>query len=162
MKKRMMSMLLALTMVLSLLPTAVWAEDTDAPEAPQCICTEACTADLWNADCPLCSAADATPEDCGCYATEDMELTEEEQQLLESDQSTLSLGQQGNFRPDVSVTQSLEHITTDFTGTTTPKGLVYLHPGAGRNLPIPVLPRITQLPAAPVITFHRSRILSFS
>lgn len=59
MKKRMMSMLLALAMVLSLLPTAVWAEDTDAPEAPQCICTEACTADLWNADCPC--AAPLTP-----------------------------------------------------------------------------------------------------
>ena len=67
MKKRILSMLLALAMVLSLLPTAVWADDTAAQAVPECICTEACTADSWNPDCPVCSAETAVPEDCGCY-----------------------------------------------------------------------------------------------
>ena len=68
MKKRILSMLLALAMVLSLLPTAVWANDANTEAVPECICTEACTADSWNPECPVCSASGATPEDCGCYA----------------------------------------------------------------------------------------------
>ena len=82
MKKRLFAILLALTLALSLLPVAVFAEGEDAAtsdtqqeqqQQPVCVCEAACTAEGMNADCPICGAEGAAAERCGKYAapTED-------------------------------------------------------------------------------------------
>ena len=63
MKKRIFSTLLALCMLLCLMPTAAFAEEsTETP--PECSCETACTAESMNKDCPVCGAEDALPENC--------------------------------------------------------------------------------------------------
>ena len=67
MKKQIASTLLALCMLLCLMPTAAFAEDsTETP--PVCSCETACTAESMNADCPVCGAEGALPENCARYA----------------------------------------------------------------------------------------------
>ena len=70
MKKRLFSILLALCMVLCLVPTTVFAE-SETEEPPVCSCETACTAEVMNADCPICGVEGALPENCECR-----ELTE--------------------------------------------------------------------------------------
>ena len=67
MKKRLLSILLALIMALSVLPTAAFAED-GGENLPACICETACTAEEMNIDCPVCGAEGAQPENCALYA----------------------------------------------------------------------------------------------
>ena len=63
MKKRIFSTLLALCMLLCLVPTAAFAEEsTETP--PACSCETACTAESMNTDCPVCGAEDALPKNC--------------------------------------------------------------------------------------------------
>ena len=66
MKKRIFSTLLALCMLLCLMPTAAFAEDS-AEEPPVCSCETACTADNMNKECPVCGAENAIPQNCGQY-----------------------------------------------------------------------------------------------
>ena len=67
MKKRIFSTLLALCMLLCLMPTAAFAEDsTETP--PVCSCETACTADNMNKECPVCGAENAIPQNCGQYS----------------------------------------------------------------------------------------------
>ena len=65
MKKRLFSILLALCMVLCLVPTTAFAE-SETEEPPVCTCKTACTAEAMNADCPICGAEGALPENCEC------------------------------------------------------------------------------------------------
>lgn len=66
MKKQIVSTLLALCMLLCLIPTAAFAEDsTETP--PVCSCETACTTESMNTDCPVCSAENAIPQNCGQY-----------------------------------------------------------------------------------------------
>ena len=66
MKKRILSILLLCCMVLTLLPTAAFAEDsTETP--PVCSCETACTVDNMNKECPVCGAENAIPQNCGQY-----------------------------------------------------------------------------------------------
>ena len=82
MKKRLFAILLALTLALSLLPTAVFATGEDGAAEPQeqqeqqqevkqeqpvCVCEAACTTETMNADCPVCGAEGAAAESCGKY-----------------------------------------------------------------------------------------------
>lgn len=63
MKKQLVSTLLALCMLLCLMPTAAFAEgSTETP--PECSCETACTAESMNAECPVCGAEGALPENC--------------------------------------------------------------------------------------------------
>ena len=63
MKKRIVSTLLALCMLLCLVPTAAFAgNNTENP--PVCSCETACTADNMNKECPVCGAEGALPESC--------------------------------------------------------------------------------------------------
>lgn len=67
MKKRIFSTLLALCMLLCLMPTAAFAEDsTETP--PVCSCETACTAESMNTDCPVCGVEGALPENCAMCA----------------------------------------------------------------------------------------------
>ena len=66
MKKRIFSPLLALCMLLCLMPTAAFAEDS-AEEPPVCSCETACTAESMNKECPVCGAENAIPQNCGQY-----------------------------------------------------------------------------------------------
>ena len=67
MKKRLLSILLMCCMVLTLLPTAAFAEDsTETP--PVCSCETACTVDNMNKECPVCGAKNAIPQNCGKYS----------------------------------------------------------------------------------------------
>lgn len=63
MKKQLVSILFALCMVLCLVPTAAFAEEsTETP--PECSCETACTAESMNAECPVCGTEGALPENC--------------------------------------------------------------------------------------------------
>ena len=65
MKKRIFSTLLALCMLLCLMPTAAFAEEsTETP--PACSCETACTAESMNTECPVCGAEGADPKNCKC------------------------------------------------------------------------------------------------
>ena len=66
MKRRIVSVLMALVMVLTLLPTTVFAEDS-AEEPPVCTCETACTVDNMNKECPVCGAENTIPQNCGQY-----------------------------------------------------------------------------------------------
>ena len=66
MKKRIVSTLLALCMLLCLMPTAAFAEGS-AEEPPVCSCETACTTDNMNKECPVCGAENAIPQNCGQY-----------------------------------------------------------------------------------------------
>ena len=63
MKKRIFSTLLALCMLLCLMPTAAFAEDS-AETSPVCSCETACTAESMNTECPVCGAEGALPKNC--------------------------------------------------------------------------------------------------
>lgn len=63
MKKQIVSTLLALCMLLCLMPTAAFAEDS-AEEPPVCSCETACTAENMNTACPVCGAEGALPQNC--------------------------------------------------------------------------------------------------
>ena len=66
MKKRIFSTLLALCMLLCLVPTAAFAEEsTETP--PVCSCETACTAESMNTECPVCGAEGASAENCAKY-----------------------------------------------------------------------------------------------
>lgn len=56
--KRLLAILLLCSMVLTLLPGVGFAEG-------ECSCESACTAEVKDPDCPVCSAEGATPEACG-------------------------------------------------------------------------------------------------
>ena len=63
MKKQIVSTLLALCMLLCLMPTAAFAEEsTETP--PVCSCETACTTESMNTECPVCGAEGALPENC--------------------------------------------------------------------------------------------------
>ena len=63
MKKRLLSILLMCCMVLTLLPTTAFAEEsTETP--PVCTCETACAAEAMNTECPVCGAVGALPESC--------------------------------------------------------------------------------------------------
>ena len=66
MKKRLLSILLMCCMVLTLLPTAAFAEDS-TETLPVCSCETACTAENMNTECPVCGAENAIPQNCGQY-----------------------------------------------------------------------------------------------
>ena len=84
MKKRLLCLLLLCSMVLSMLPVPVLAEDA-GDEALVCICDTACTEDGRNPDCPVCGAEGAHLHDCALYEdahepeAEDEEPFEEEE-----------------------------------------------------------------------------------
>lgn len=66
MKKRLLCLMLLCSMVLSMLPVPVLAEDA-GDEALVCICDTACTEDGRNPDCPVCGAEGAHLHDCALY-----------------------------------------------------------------------------------------------
>ena len=63
MKKRILSILLLCCMVLTMLPTAAFAED-NTEESPVCTCETVCTAETMNTECSVCGADGALPESC--------------------------------------------------------------------------------------------------
>ena len=67
MRKRLFSILLAQCMVLCLMPTTAFAEDS-MEETAVCTCEMACTEETMNAECPICGAEGALAENCGKYA----------------------------------------------------------------------------------------------
>ena len=69
MKKRLLSILLMCCMVLTLLPTTVFAEG-GTEESSACTCETAYTAESMNTDCPVCGAEGANPENCKCATVE--------------------------------------------------------------------------------------------
>ena len=62
--KRLFGILLAQCMVLCLVPTTVFAEDS-TEETPVCTCEIACTEETMNTECPVCGAEGALAENCG-------------------------------------------------------------------------------------------------
>ena len=70
MKKRLFSILLALCMVLCLMPTTAFAEDS-MEETAVCTCEMACTEETMNAECPICGAEGAPLTDCAQVNVQD-------------------------------------------------------------------------------------------
>ena len=66
MRKRILSLLLCCVMLIGLLPTAAFSEDS-AEGPPVCSCETACTAESMNKECPVCGAENAIPQNCGQY-----------------------------------------------------------------------------------------------
>lgn len=83
MKKRLFSTLLALCMLLCLMPTAAFAEEST--ETPPCSCETACTAESMNTDCPVCGAEDALPENCAQCAQPKGEVSDPQPEKEVSD-----------------------------------------------------------------------------
>ena len=67
MKKKILSLLLALCLVMALVPMTAFAEG-EAEESPVCSCETACTVDNMNKECPVCGAKNAIPQNCGKYS----------------------------------------------------------------------------------------------
>ena len=66
MKKRLLSVLLMCCMMLTMLPTAAFAEEsTETP--PVCTCETACAVETMNAECSVCGAEGASAENCAKY-----------------------------------------------------------------------------------------------
>ena len=66
MKKRLLSILLMCCMVLTLLPTTAFAEEsTETP--PVCTCETVCAVETMNAECSVCGAEGASAENCAKY-----------------------------------------------------------------------------------------------
>lgn len=84
MKKRIFSTLLALCMLLCLMPTAAFAEES-AETSPVCSCETACTAESMNTECPVCGAEDALPEDCAQCAQPKGEVSDPQPEKEVSD-----------------------------------------------------------------------------
>ena len=70
MKKRIFSTLLALCMLLCLMPTAAFAEESEETQ-PVCSCETPCTAESMNTECPVCGAEGAEPKNCKCAQPEE-------------------------------------------------------------------------------------------
>ena len=93
MKRRILSILLLCSMVLTTLPATAFAEEEqDAPiaETPVCSCETACTEEGMNADCPVCGAEGAALEACQKYvpaaeAAEEAEAEPEPEQQPEEE-----------------------------------------------------------------------------
>ena len=66
MKKRLISILLTVCMMLFLVPNTAFAEG-DAEESPVCTCETACTEETMNTECPVCGVEGALAENCGKY-----------------------------------------------------------------------------------------------
>ena len=70
MRKRLFSILLAQCMVLCLMPTTAFAEDS-MEETAVCTCKMACTEETMNAECPICGAEGAPLTDCAQVNVQD-------------------------------------------------------------------------------------------
>ena len=95
MKKRIFSTMLALCMLLCLMPTAAFAEEsTETP--PVCSCETACTAESMNTDCPVCGAEGALPENCAkCAQPADDAAAQPEGEVSDPQPETASTGLSG-------------------------------------------------------------------
>lgn len=95
MKKRIVSTLLALCMLLCLMPTAAFAEEsTETP--PECSCETACTAESMNAECPVCGAEGALPENCAkCARPADDAAVQPEGEVSDPQPESASTGLSG-------------------------------------------------------------------
>lgn len=85
MKRRILSILLLCSMVLTTLPATAFAEEGQDADAPVCSCETACTEESVNADCPVCGAEGAALEACEKYvpAAEAVETEQEPEQQPE-------------------------------------------------------------------------------
>ena len=83
MKKRIVSTLLALCMLLCLMPTAAFAEESTG--TPPCSCETACTAENMNTECPVCGAEGALPENCAKCAQPKGEVSDPQPEKEVSD-----------------------------------------------------------------------------
>ena len=95
MKKRIVSTLLALCMLLCLMPTAAFAEEsTETP--PVCSCETACTAESMNAACHVCGAEGALPENCAkCAQPADAAAAQPEGEVSDPQPETALTGLSG-------------------------------------------------------------------
>ena len=79
--KRIGAMVLCFTLIASTFPAGVLAADDAAlgqnvTNGSVCICTEPCTTESMNQECPVCGTAGATPENCALYEKADSTLEE--------------------------------------------------------------------------------------
>ena len=115
MKKQIVSTLLALCMLLCLMPTAAFAEDsTETP--PVCSCETACTAESMNTDCPVCGAEGALPEDCAkCAQPADAAAVQPEGEVSDPQPETALTGLIGGSKT-VTEVSTADELTAAIAG----------------------------------------------
>ena len=76
--KRVGAMVLCFTLIASTFPAGVLAADDSSGQnvinGSICTCTEPCTTESMNQECPVCGAAEATPENCALHGKADSTL----------------------------------------------------------------------------------------
>ena len=92
MRKRLLVSLLSLVMVLTMLPAAALAADPPEETAPveDCICTELCTVENINGDCPVCGGEGGYS---ACAYTEPEETVPAEEEPAEVEESIVCTGE---------------------------------------------------------------------
>lgn len=92
MRKRLLASLLSLVMVLTMLPAAALAADPPEEAAPveDCICTELCTVENINGDCPVCGGEGGY---AACAYTEPEETVPSEERPAEVEEPIVCTGE---------------------------------------------------------------------
>lgn len=119
MRKRIFSLFLVLCLIVSLMPTTAFAAEnttvsentltTPAP-APVCNCTDKCTSETINSDCPVCSAEGADLSACVGTEAQKTEVTTE---------TTTETAESGTTETETQKTEPTE--TKNEAGETTPE-----------------------------------------
>ena len=115
MKKKLLSLLLALCLVMTLVPMTAFAEG-EAEESPVCSCETACTVDNMNKECPVCGAKNAIPQNCGKYSpVEDRTGENSSTEGADDPDGATELNAADQVQAMINALPSAETITEDYT-----------------------------------------------
>ena len=115
MKKKLLSLLLALCLVMTLVPMTAFAEG-EAEESPVCSCETACTVDNMNKECPVCGAENAIPQNCGQYIpVEDRTGENSSTEGADDPDGATELNAADQVQAMINALPSAETITEDYT-----------------------------------------------
>ena len=115
MKKKLLSLLLALCLVMALVPMTAFAEG-EAEESPVCSCETACTVDNMNKECPVCGAKNAIPQNCGKYSpVEDRTGENSSTEGADDPDGATELNAADQVQAMINALPSAETITEDYT-----------------------------------------------
>ncbi len=115
MKKQIVSTLLALCMLLCLMPTAAFAEET----SPVCSCETACTAENMNTACPVCGAEGALPENCAKHEVSDSQPETPLTELIGGNATVKDVGNESELTEAVDSAVSTVRLTGDISISST-------------------------------------------
>ena len=158
MKKRIFSTLLALCMLLCLMPTAAFAEES-AETPPACSCETACTAESMNAECPVCGAEGADPKNCKCAQPADDAAAQPEEEASDSQPK----GEASDPQPETALTAlSGEGETPAASGAVTEVGNESALTAAIANSNVDTVKLTTDIDISNTLTVNRTVTLDLN